>query len=136
MYEVHVRWCVCGRDNKAWQPPLYKYNRSKIVRETTPDWIFCISILIIIINPLRVKGVQNCSTIWSMRVVGGNQVVKVARLETRSVCYFCSSFCFLFFSSSHIRWSFAWVGVDGFASAPIRFVLHSYLLFLFFLSSS
>ena len=47
------------------------------------------------------------------------------------VPFFCSSFCFLFFSSSPIRASIACVGVDGFLFYPDPFFLPSFLLVSF-----
>ena len=47
------------------------------------------------------------------------------------VTFFCSSFCFLFCSSSPTRASIFWVGVNGFALCPDPFFLRSFLLVSF-----
>ena len=48
-----------------------------------------------------------------------------------SVSFFWYSFCFLFFSSSPICASLAWVGVEGFALCSDLFFLRSFLLVSF-----
>ena len=58
-------------------------------------------------------------------------MVQVAGLGVRSVYFFCSSFCFLFFPSSPICASIVWVGVNGFTICPAPFFLHSFLLVSF-----
>ena len=50
---------------------------------------------------------------------------QVAELGVRSLIL-SSSFCFLFFSSSPITASIAWVGMDGFALCSDLFFLRSF----------
>ena len=60
-------------------------------------------------------------------------MVQVFGLREHSVSFLCSSFCFLFSSSSPMRASIAWLGVDIFAFCPDVF-LRSFFLVSFSLS--